>query len=553
MNGKSDRPRGKRGLRLQSNQSRDIWMSVGLFALTILSRMPFQSQILYHWDSVNFATAMREFSVAKEQPQPPGYIVYVWLCRLVDVVARDAQTTMVSISIAASALAVVALFYLGRSMYDRRVGLIAALLLGTSPLFWFYGEIALPHTLDALLVIVSVWWLYEVMEGDHRYLYPAIAILAVAAGVRQQTLIFLAPLLLFALRRVGWRRFVVAGVLGVAICLAWFVPLVLLSHGFSNYMRVMGEFARRFQSTTSVFMGGGWWGVGRNVRKLTMYTLFGWSTALVPGLIYAIHAVRRLFLRLRSGQEKRDSSGTWAAGRERLLKGLRSRVSCYQRSIFLLLWMVPAVIFYVVIHMGQQGLVFVFLPALLLLSALGLARLLTRQPRWLLALASVLAALNAGIFCLMPEYLLRSDNPRLLTRAALVNADRYYQDRFVAIEGNFAPESTAILAANWHHVEYYLPDYVRLPFGVVSKWEKGEGSPIGSSRDFVATPVELGLQLDDQGQVVIVVFDPNLMAFGEGSTSLREQSLKHGGNLSYFVLTGDQAFHYGADSFGVQD
>ena len=192
---------------------RDVWIVMGLLAISLLSRVPFRSQILYHWDSVNFAYAMREFSVAKEQPQPPGYIVYVWLCRLVDLLFGDPQTTMVWISIVASTLAVVALFYLGRSMFDCQTGLLAALFLATSPLFWFYGEIALPHSLDMLLVIVGIWWLYETMRGQPRYLYPAVVVMAIAGGVRQQTLVFLAPLILYALRRESWKRLLVAGIL----------------------------------------------------------------------------------------------------------------------------------------------------------------------------------------------------------------------------------------------------------------------------------------------------------------------------------------------------
>ncbi len=510
----------------KSDCRQDAWMSAGLFAFTLLSRIPFRTQILYHWDSVNFAYAMREFSVAKEQPQPPGYIVYVWLCRLADLLFGDAQRTMVWISIAASALAVVALFHLGRSMFDRGIGLIAALFLATSPLFWFYGEIALPHTLDALLVIVSVWWLYEVMQGDHCYLYPAVAIMAVAGGARQQTIIFLSPLLLFALRGVGWKRFLAAGALGAVMCLAWFVPLMALSDGLSNYMRVMGAFAHRFQSTTSVLAGAGWQGVRRNVRKLTMYTLYGWSVALAPGVIHAAGAAGRL--------RRREWPKRW------------------ERPIFLLLWIAPSSVFYTIIHMGQQGLIFVFLPALLLISAVGLTRLLTTQLRWLIAATAVLVALNAGIFCLVPEYPLGPGTQRLLTRATLVNSDRYYQDRFRVIEKNFAPESTAILADNWHHVEYYLPEYMRLPFNVGSKWEEGGGNPRGNSQEVVATPTRLGLQLDGQGQAAIVIFDPDLMAFCESPTSVHKLSLKHGGALEYFVLMGDQAFHYGRRSFGVR-
>jgi 4-amino-4-deoxy-L-arabinose transferase-like glycosyltransferase len=508
----------------EADRRQDAWMAVGLFALTLLSRIPFRSQILYHWDSVNFAYAMREFSVAKEQPHPPGYIVYVWICRLVDLLFNDAQTTMVWISTVASALAVVALFCLGRSMFDRRIGVIAALFLATSPLFWFYGEIALPHTIDALLVIVSVWWLYKVMQGDHRYLYPAIVIMAVAGGVRQQTIVFLAPLLLFALRRVGWKRFLTAGSLGAVICLAWFVPLIVLSGGFLNYMHVMGAFARRFLDTTSIFMGAGWQGIGRNVRKLAMYTLYGWSVALMPGVVYA-------------------GSRLWQ----------REWPQRWEKSVFLILWIAPCLTFYTLIHMGQQGLIFVFLTALLVFGAVGLTRLLAARPRWLITAAVFLAALNAGIFCLVPEYPLGPGTQRLLTRATLVNSDRYYDDRFTAIRQNFAPESAVILAANWHHLEYYLSEYIRLPFNAIGKWEEVEGSPDRNpQREITATPSEMGLQPDAKGQIAIIIFDSELAPFNESPELAQKLALEHGNLLEYLVMRKSQTLYYGSHFFGVR-
>jgi hypothetical protein len=269
-------------------------------------------------------------------------------------------------------------------------------------------------------------------------------------------------------------------------------------------------------------MGGGWWGVRRNLIKLTLYSLYGWNMALVPWVIYAVGRLWR-----------REWPQRW------------------ERPIFLLLWIAPALTFYTIIHMGQQGLTFVFLPALLLTSAAGLTRLLAIRPSWLITVTTVLTALNAGMFCLVSEYPLGPGTQRLLTHDTLVNSDHYFQDRFKVIEENFASESTAILAANWHHVEYYLPEYPRLPFGVASKWEKDEGNPIGNPQKVVATPMELGLRLDDKGQAVIVVFDPELMAFNESPISTYKLSLKHGGILEYFVLTEDQAFHYGKSSFGI--
>jgi len=321
---------------------------------------------------------------------------------------------------------------------------------------------------------------------------------------------------------VGWKRFLTAGALGAALCLAWFVPLMISSDGLSNYMRVMGEFSRRFQSTTSVFMGAGWWGVGYNVRKLAMYTLYGWNVVLAPGAIYA---AARLW--------RREWPTSW------------------EKLVYLCLWIAPSLLFYTIVHMGQQGLIFVFLPALLLVGAVGLTRLLATRPRWLIGTAALLIVLNAGVFCLAPEYPLGPNSQRLLTRATLVNSDRYYQDRFQAIEDNFAPASTAILAAHWHHVEYYLPEYKKLPFEVGTEQEKDEGQPRGNPNPTVATPAELGLQPDSQSRAIIVVFDPYLMAFSESPTPARELPLKHGESLQYFELSEGQTFHYGSQSFGI--
>jgi 4-amino-4-deoxy-L-arabinose transferase-like glycosyltransferase len=503
----------------------DILLAAGLALFTIVSRLPFCSQVMYHWDCVNFVMALEEFNLSKEQPHPPGYILYVYLGRLANLVVPDRAKALILISVVSSALAVVALFYLGRAIFGRRVGVISALLLASCPLFWFYGEVSLPHPLDAFLITLSAWWLYRVMVGEHRYVIPAAALLAIAGGFRQQTLVMLAPLALFAMRKVKPGRLAVAAAVGGIVCVGWFVPLVQSQGGLKAYLEISEVFSNRFMITTSVLQGGGWWGIRRNLIKLGMYTLYAWNLSLIPGLLY-------LGLRLWCRSPLR--SWNW------------------EKAVFFLLWIVPFGAFYVLVHMGQQGQVFVFLPALLLISAVGLVRLLVRWPRWLIVTVVVLAMANMSVFCLSPEYPLGGDRFRLLTRATLVNSDRYFQDRFTAIEKNFAPESTAILAINWHHVEYYLPQYRGLPFGVVSKWEKGEGNPVGNPRgDVIASPSDWSVQPDAEGRVFVVVFDPALTGFNESPDLTGEVELGNGDTLVYMVLDEGQSFYYGTRAFGV--
>src|SRR5439155_8397165 len=59
----------------------DYLLAGALGLLTVLSRLPYRARMLYNWDAVQFALALREYDVVKHQPHPPGYILYVGLGR----------------------------------------------------------------------------------------------------------------------------------------------------------------------------------------------------------------------------------------------------------------------------------------------------------------------------------------------------------------------------------------------------------------------------------------------------------------------------------------
>jgi len=511
----------------------DILHGLGLFLLTVLSRIPFRSQVLYHWDSVNFAFAMHRFDVAAEQPHSPGYIAYVWLCRLVDALFHDPQATMVWIAIVSSGLAAVAMYLLGRAMFGRRTGLVAALFLASSPLFWFYGEIALPHAMDTFLVILSAWLLYEVLLGRAWAVVPAAVSLAVAGGMRQQTPVFLALLALFAgvrfLQRVGWRRGWRWGTLAVTVfgllCAGWFFPLINSAGGFARYLQVVRAFSERFDTTTSIFLGAGTQGLGRNLRKLGMYTLYGWSVALLPLTVYEL-------LRL----WRRQLTVPW------------------ERVLFLLAWVFPSLFFYTLVHMGQQGLVFVFLPVLLLVSAQALVRLMENREHTVLAgILVLLVVVNVALFIGLPEYPLGENRFKVLSWDTLRNNDAYYRERFDAIRERFPPESTAIIASRWRHVQWYLPEYRLLRFKVVDRREADTNSAANVECEAQwVSPADLGLQSDPAGEAAVVIFDSELRAFNHSEPRTARLALDGGGALDVLRLSAHEQLFYGPNGFGIR-
>ena len=495
------------------------WLPVALLVITVLTRLPFASQYLYHWDSVNMAFGLRHFDVQAGAPQYPGYIVYILLGQLVNAFTHDEQTTMVWISIISSGLAAAAIFYLGREMFHPVTGLIAAAFLISSPLVWFYSEIALPHTFDLFAITFALWLLYRIMQGERRWLWFTAIFLALLGGVRQQDLLFLGPVILFALWPVGLRRIILFGVIGAAVSLAWFVPLIQNTGGLQAYMAGSSAYSETFFSTTSLLHGGGVTGLRRNIlSKLIPYTLYAWGLALLPAVIYwGIQFPRR-----------------WQSL-------LRNR-----KAWFVALSIAPALAFYAFIHMGQQGLVFVFMPTLFVISAEGLRRLLPKPAQLKLAAAGI-ALIGAGIFLLAPLYPLGINGPKLLTYNTIRTHDQQLANQVRAVRSGFHADDTVILSADWRFMEYYLPEYALASVEIGGQGEVSAGELTAVDFDRVTAG---WLNTDDTQEWYVVIMNAELLPFVDGPV----ETLPSGSGINAtLTLQPHEAFIYEDGRFRVED
>src|SRR5438132_8957735 len=96
-----------------------------LVIAAVATRLPFMTQTLYAFDSANYALAVRDFyNVAFHQPHPPGYPLYVFLARAIDLVAHDANKALIIEGILWSTLAVGCTTILARQMFGRLSGLL---------------------------------------------------------------------------------------------------------------------------------------------------------------------------------------------------------------------------------------------------------------------------------------------------------------------------------------------------------------------------------------------------------------------------------------------
>ena len=354
----------------------DVVVSVGLALVTLASRWPYRARMLYNWDAVQFALALREFDIAKHQPHPPGYVLYVGLGRLVNATLGDPTQAYVTLAMVFSAATTFTVYWLARALYDRVTAAAAGALLAVSPLFWFYGSVGLTYAGEAFGASLMALLAYRTLAGSVPHLYVGAVCLGLAGGLRQSVLVLLFPLCAAcAMRGVRSRaRLTAAAAILVAAVLAWFLPLVWLAGGWTAYLRASTELYGSTLVPTSL-LGGDLETTFRQARYVLESVLVGLGPLAIALGALPFYARRR----------------GWAT-----------------REWFLVTWVAPPLAFYTLVHFGQAGYVLTILPALVILLSGAVVELVTagaerlRRPqwRWALTLAAVapLLLINTGFF-----------------------------------------------------------------------------------------------------------------------------------------------------------
>jgi 4-amino-4-deoxy-L-arabinose transferase-like glycosyltransferase len=495
-----------------SQPRRDGLLALGLFGLGILTRLPFQSQILYHWDSVNFALALERFDVQLHQPQPPGYVLYVLLGRIFNLVFHDANTSLVWISILFSGLTVAAIFWLGRAMFGRMEGLVAAGLALTGPLFWFHGEVALSYITEGFFVTAIAWCCYRQHQtGDGRYAIATAALLGIAGGFRQSTLVLLSPLWLFSLWRLTWRKRIASAATLALIVGGWLGLMLYWSGGLDKYVLALGSQA---QGNLEISAAGAGSTLATNLSRLAVYGVYALTigVALLPIAMIRFVRHRREWLR-------------------------------EPRWQILLVWTLPSLVFYT-FFVQQAGYTFTFMPAAVLIvsvTALDLIRWAARRTHgagWASVALGVLLLSNVVFFLAAPPFLFGQKKQLLnATSWPAINARNVgVSAKLDYIRTHFPADSTAVLADPF---DFRLPDYYLRDYQLPSLSHEVSGLADGAA-------------LPDAVRVV-VLFNAELPDIGGPDSVMNEAQLPGGERLRWLERSDEQAFVVAAGEITLKD
>lgn len=394
-----------------------------LLLATATSRWVFRSHALYHMDSINFALGMRHFAPGLHQPHPPGYYLYIKLAQWVQHALPDPNDALVALSIAASCIAAALTYQLAHAWFGRRAARCAGLLFVFSPLAWFHGTVALVYILEAAMAALVGYLCWLTYQGRRNMMIPAAIAFGLAVGIRQSTALFLAPLLLLALRQTGWRHALLAIGAGILSISAWFFPMLAESGGYTAYFTALGDMWTWVSLQSATYHPAAYF---RHI--LLLVATYGLCFGIAAPLLF----VRGLPIESPPGMR-----------------------------IFLAAWLVPGLLFFLggifsPFTLGYP--LFLCIPLFALLGAKAAALLNMAERGWRLLSSLALVATHTALFLYAPLY----------TSHAAVT--RYEQDIARIEQGVRAiapPDKTLVVGFDasfygFRHVGYSLPEYLVL-------------------------------------------------------------------------------------------
>jgi 4-amino-4-deoxy-L-arabinose transferase-like glycosyltransferase len=412
----------------------DLAIAIGLFLASALVRIPFRPTQIFHGDSYGLVCGALYTLTA----HPPGFIGFCTLARIAYYFVGNVALAFAVVNILSTGAATALTYLVGRTMFDRRAGIIAAVLYATSLDASYFSTLALSYAAEGACATVAALtgWM-AVQRRSFRWLIFHTIVYAIGGSVRQTTLTFLFPLWIFIVWRAAprWWQRIVAVMLLVLTVSIWSVPNAdRLAKYWDQHRR--GYFASVYKLAAAMdqYYDSSKFGKVQYEPAATArfhFPLFELAVAMWnevhPPAADAPIEVRKAsagnaLRMIRYQTVKLAFYATLAVGLATpfVLLVLRRRVResiDRERWIFLGLWILPAALFFALNHLGAWGYLLIFLAALMTIAARSITMLLA--PRAQIYATATIALAGVAVFLFMRPLPETSDRNRVLNVALL--------------------------------------------------------------------------------------------------------------------------------------
>lgn len=312
-----------------------------LVLLWIASRVPYFEPYHFEWDSAQFTLGFYDYNPVQHQPHPPGYPLWILAMHAAAPLTGHPATAQTLLGWLFLLAAIPPFYLLLRERSGPGAALVATAAVWFSPLILLHASVQSVYPVD---LFASAWLGYfcaRILAGQTRYLLPIAILAPLAMGFRQSGVVFLGPILalavFIAIRAKQWRTLAVAAVTGLAVLLAWLIPLAEICGGFERLKQLnQGQFLFSARQTS--------WLLGAHWHAHSVMLIRG-AAVLLAGLAPLALAV--LASRIAETNSPRPAP-------------------VWDRWWFYLAWALPSVAFNLLLHGAKPGYWLLALPPLAL-------------------------------------------------------------------------------------------------------------------------------------------------------------------------------------------
>ena len=313
---------------------------------------------------------------------PMHHTLFMTFGRVLGRICGDPYRALIVLDMLTSAGAILSVWWMLRAIVRPSIAAAAAIMLGVGPVFWGYGAMAGNYT---AIVLAGSFLLGVAYRGQScpRAWQPFAAgvVLAISTGYRPDIGTFWLPVFGVILWQHRWKRAIAAGALFTVVNLAWLAAMLHDVGGWNHYRTASAEFAHQAGYLNSVWNLGFVDGPVRYAVKLGMALV--WT--LGPALLFVPRGTWRLVQTRSRGNPitlsepcvptppappftREGTEGTPAHPKES--SPAHPRLLGFLVAISVL----PALASHLLVHFGVPGYSFHYVPALIVLIALGAGR-----------------------------------------------------------------------------------------------------------------------------------------------------------------------------------
>jgi len=391
--------------------------------VSFMLRISLRSNYLDDWDSVQFALALKEYSITAHQPHPPGYPLYVLFGRIANYFFNDPAVSLTFISALFGSLSLIPTYLLSEKFFNVRVGIISVIILSLTPAHLLFSEVAMTDIVSMFFITLTVYILYLGIESK-KYLYIGSVILGLTLGVRQTDVLLILFLTIVLLYRKKIKDCIISlALLSVTVCL-WLVP-VILHTGLDNFLAAQkSQWDFNYIDRTFNSYGG-------SFAFESMNRLFfeGWSNILYIFLLIALIFIVIL-----------------------IINDFDIDYFTDKRVIFIIIWLASYygfILYFNPLYISRY--ILPLFPPMSMIFAYSMTRIHgSTQKRTIKALISVIFSISIilmGYQAIAGAYAIHTTMPAPVKQAEF-------------IKKNYDPQNTFITSAySFRHLQYYLPDF----------------------------------------------------------------------------------------------